>query len=138
MHFDPEDIPMLVPDRGTGYMRSIKAGDSGMEIGITYCSGPMDTTDFYKGLPNDACPCDHFGYVLEGSMRARYVDGTEELIQKGEIYYIPKGHWLIYPEPCRHLEINPTKELRELMDHFDKGLSAAAEEGTILDHAPKD
>ena len=121
MHYKPEDIPILTPDHGNGYMRSIKAGD--MEIGATWVKGPMDTTQFYKGLPGDSCPCEHYGYVISGSLRARYLDGTEEKIVAGEIYYIPKGHFLIYDEPCHHLEINSHEELQKLMKHFDEKLS---------------
>jgi hypothetical protein len=122
MHYKPEDIPILTPDYGNGCMRSIKAGT--MEIGATWVTAPIDTTQFYKGLPGDTCPCDHYGYVVTGSFRVRYLDGTEEHVKAGEVYYIPKGHYFIYDEPCHHIEINPHEDLQRLMQHFDKGLSA--------------
>ena len=113
MHFKREEIPYLTPPGGGGCMRSIKAGD--FEIGFTWIDGPVDPTPLYAGLPGDMCCCDHYGYVFEGRIRARYPDGTEEVIGPGEVYYIPKGHHLIYEEATHHLEINPHKELRELM-----------------------
>ena len=117
MHYKPEEIPILTPDTGDGCMRSIKAGN--MEIGATWVRKPLDTTPYYKGLPNDACPCDHYGYVVSGSFRIRYLDGSEEKVEAGELYYIPKGHYFLYDEPCHHLEINPHEDLQRLMKHFN-------------------
>lgn len=115
MHFKPEEIPKITPDNeGGGCMRSIKAGD--MEIGFTWTGGPLDCTELYAGLPDGLCTCDHYGYVFSGRMRARYADGSEEVIGPGEVYYIPKGHVLLYDEATHHLEINPHEQLRELME----------------------
>jgi hypothetical protein len=116
MHFKPEEIPLITPpssDSG-GCMRSIKAGE--MEIGFTWTKGPRDYSSIYKGLPGDVCPCDHYGYVFSGRIRARYADGTEEVIGPGEVYWIPKGHVLIYEEATHHLEINNHRDLRQLME----------------------
>jgi hypothetical protein len=126
MHYKPEDIPILTPDFGNGCMRSIKGGD--FEIGASWIKGPMDTTEFYKGLPDDCCPCDHYGYVVSGSFRVCYLDGTEETVSAGELYYIPKRHFFIYDDACFHLEFNPHKELQQLMQHFNVTLADAAAE----------
>lgn len=120
MHFKPEDIPLITPPPGPGRgcMRSIKAGE--MEIGATWTAGPTDATALYADLPGGVCPCEHYGYVFSGSIRARFPDGEDVVIGPGEIYYIPKGHWLSYGEATHHLEINPHRELRELMDAITK------------------
>lgn len=124
MHYRLDEIPFLTPDHGNGScFRSVKAGD--MEIGATWVTEPIDTTEMYKGLPNDACPCEHYGYVFSGSFRIRYVDGAEEVVRAGEAYYIPKGHYFLYDEPCHHLEINPHDQLQLLMQHFNKQIEAA-------------
>ena len=116
MHFKPEEIPLITPQNGSGggCMRSIKAGD--MEIGFTWTAGPRDYTPLYAGLPGGVCPCDHYGYVFSGRIRARYADGTEEVIGPGEVYFIPRGHVLIYEAATHHLEINFHAQLRELME----------------------
>jgi hypothetical protein len=122
MHFKRDEIPYLNPPSAGGCMRSIKAGE--MEIGFTWTEGPADSTPLYAGLPGGLCPCDHYGYVFEGRIRARYADGTEEVVGPGEVYFIPKGHHLIYEEATHHLEINPHKELRELMAVVQKNKEA--------------
>jgi hypothetical protein len=116
MHFKPEEIPLLTPqsNAGGGCMRSIKAGE--MDIGFTWTTGPRDYTPLYAGLPGGVCPCDHYGYVFSGRIRARYADGTEEVVGPGEVYFIPKGHVLIYEEATHHLEINFHSQLHELME----------------------
>lgn len=116
MHFKLEEIPLITPPptATSGCMRSIKAGE--MEIGATWTAGPRDYSALYAGLPGGVCPCDHYGYVFSGRIRARYADGSEEVIGPGEVYYIPKGHVLIYEEATHHLEINFHAQLRELME----------------------
>src|SRR3546814_5469684 len=92
MHFKPEEIPLITPESGSGgggCMRSIKAGE--MEIGFTWTTGPRDYTPLYAGLPGGVCPCDHYGYVFSGRIRARYADGSEEVIGPGEVYR-SEGH----------------------------------------------
>jgi hypothetical protein len=118
VHFKPADIPLIGKDSNGGHvMRSIKAGD--MEIGASWIECPMDPTDLYEGFPGNGCPVEHYGYVFSGSIRVKYNDGTEELINEGEVYYIPGGHMLSYDGPTYHLEINPHKQLRQVMDHLN-------------------
>src|SRR6266849_6500852 len=129
MHFKREEIPLLTTENSGGCMRSIKAGE--MEIGFTWTDGPKDSTPFYAGLPDGLCPCDHYGYVFEGHLRARYADGSEEVVGPGEVYYIPKGHVLIYDEATHHLEINPHKELQELMKVINQNMEATKRAGRV-------
>jgi hypothetical protein len=115
MHFKPEEVPLLTPEgMQGGCMRSIKTGE--MEISFTWADGPSDSTSWYAGRPGSERSCDHYGCIISGRLRTRYADGTEETLGPGEIYYIPKGHVLIYVEATHHLEINPHRELGQLMD----------------------
>jgi len=127
MHFKKEDVP--VRPGNDGAFRSIKAGE--MEIGFTTVDRPIDCTPLYKGLPGDVCPCDHYGYVFNGSIRARYADGSEEVIGPGCVYWIPKGHVLIYDEPTVHLEINPHRQLDQLMSVVDRNVAALRDSPAI-------
>ena len=52
--------------------------------------GPgFDTTPI---LPGGFCPIPHFGYCLQGTLLVRYADGSEEVVQAGDLYYMPPGH----------------------------------------------
>lgn len=134
MHFKPEEIPLRSKDYGTGYMRSIKAGE--MEIGASWITKPVDSTKFYEGLPGKTCPCDHYGFVFSGSIRARYDSGEEEIIRAGSVYFIPKGHVLIYDEPTYHLEINPHAELEQLMNMVNENMAAGFDPDAVAPKPP--
>ncbi len=90
-----------------------------MEVGYT-SSGPLDCTELYKvgGLPGGVCPCPHYGYIFEGSIRATYpnTDWADDEVGAGEVYFFPAGHVLIYPEPTKALELNPAFALQQCMD----------------------
>jgi hypothetical protein len=63
-----------------------------------------------KGLPGDACPCPHWGYLLAGKITVRYAD-HEEVLVAGDAFYMPPGH---VPEAASDTEIiqfSPAAEL---------------------------
>ena len=39
-----------------------------------------------------SCPATHFGYMVSGSMKVAYDDGTEETIEAGQTYFVKPGH----------------------------------------------
>jgi hypothetical protein len=90
-----------------------------MEVGYT-TTGPLDCTELYQvgGLPGGVCPCPHYGYIFEGSIRATYpnTDRPDETASAGEVYFFPAGHVLIYPELTKALELNPAFALQQCMD----------------------
>uniref|UniRef100_A0A7S1UTL3 Cupin 2 conserved barrel domain-containing protein n=1 Tax=Grammatophora oceanica TaxID=210454 RepID=A0A7S1UTL3_9STRA len=45
----------------------------------------------FPGCPS-SCPLTHFGYVKNGAVVIKYDDGTEELLQTGQAFFIPPGH----------------------------------------------
>jgi hypothetical protein len=120
MHFQPHEIPMTTPESPVAGMRSIKAGDTNIEIGYSWCNQASDNKWMYKGLPNDSCPCDHYGYVKSGSFRILYDDGTEEAVEENAVYFIPGGHIWVYDEPCELIEFNPHDQFQVMIEHFNK------------------
>ena len=44
---------------------------------------PPDESPF-RGLPDDRCQCDHWGYLFKGSFRVTYLDGPDEVVRAGE------------------------------------------------------
>jgi hypothetical protein len=55
------------------------------EMAVEHITLPAGTdgTPMYQGLPDDMCPCPHWGRVLDGDLQMRYTDGTEETIRAG-------------------------------------------------------
>ena len=85
----------------------------------------VDFTPLFKGLPGDLCQCPHWGYVLAGSIRLRYADGTEELNSAGDVYYWPGGHTGWTDEGVTFLEFSPTAEIQPVLEHLAAQMAAA-------------
>ena len=82
-----------------------------------------DFTPLLKGLNNNSCHCPHWGYVLEGAMKVIYDDGNEEVISKGDVYYLPAGHTAIVQDDIKLVDFNPAREFKEVMDHVGKKMA---------------
>jgi quercetin dioxygenase-like cupin family protein len=53
------------------------------------------------------CQVEHVGLVLSGQAAVRMEDGTEKVMQEGELFYVPPGHdsWVVGNEPYVSLHI---------------------------------
>jgi len=121
MKINKEDIPVAMQNQGAT-MRNI-AGYGGMTIAYNELPAGTDFTPLLKGLPNDHCHCAHWGYLMEGSMRIIYTDGSEELLKSGDIFYLPPGHTAIVEEDVKFMDFSPTKELNEVLGHVGKKMA---------------
>ena len=68
----------------------------------------LDFCPLLEGLERDHCQCPHWGYVIEGRIRVRYEDGSEEAVSAGELYYWPEGHTVVVEEAVRMVEFSHT------------------------------
>jgi hypothetical protein len=87
-------------------------------VGYFELPAGTDFTPMFKGLPDDACQCPHWGYVLKGAVQIRYTDGTEEVTAAGEVFYWPPGHTGWVEEDTIFLDFSPEKESRVVSDHI--------------------
>ena len=76
----------------------------------------VDTRPLFKGLPDDECQCDHWGYIISGTMLVRTSDG-ERTYDAGEAYFWPPGHNLEARTDAVYLEFSPSDQYDELMAH---------------------
>jgi hypothetical protein len=83
----------------------------------------VDFTPLLKGLPGDLCQCPHWGYVLAGSIRLRFADGSEEVSSAGDVYYWPGGHTGWTDEGVTFLEFSPTAEIKPVLEHLGSQLA---------------
>ena len=103
MHATRDQFPVIFGSDAAG----IRGVDWG-ELRATFVSIPAgsDITPLLEGLPNNRCPCPHWGYVLKGQMLVTH-DGGEESIRAGEIFYIPPGHTMFVDEDVEYVEFSP-------------------------------
>ena len=89
--------------------RQVDAGEMRIAFESMPAQFPPDESPF-KGLPDDRCQCDHWGYLFKGSFRATYTDGTEETVRAGEAHHLRPGHFVQALEPAELIEISPVEE----------------------------
>ena len=59
----------------------------GMQCAYHIFAPGTDFTDILKGkgLPHDLCGVEHWAYVLKGTLRVIYLDGTVDVCRAGEV-----------------------------------------------------
>jgi hypothetical protein len=122
MHFKPENLPVVIVAPGT--KMQIQRGLGNMAVGYNEFPPMPKTPNLLEGLPNDSCPCPHWGYMLKGSIHISYDDGEEELVRAGEVFYYPPGHVGWSDEESAWIEFSPEKEMNMVMDHIGKKMQA--------------
>jgi hypothetical protein len=84
----------------------------------------FDPAPFFRGLPDDRCPCEHWGVVTAGRLTFRWPDRMETY-GEGDAYYAPPGHLPLVTAGTTVIEFSPTAEMNELMSVIDKNLRSA-------------
>ncbi len=121
MKIKKEDIPVAMQAPGT-IMRRLP-GYGGMTVAFNEVPAGTDFSPLLQGLKNDSCHCPHWGYVVEGALRVKYDDGKEEVLNAGDVFYLPAGHTALVERDLKFLEFSPEKEFKEVMDHIGKRIA---------------
>lgn len=116
MHRLNQELPVTMEASGTKLRQ--EGGWGGMVVGYIELPAGADFTPMFEGLPNDACHCPHWGYVIKGAVHLRYIDGTVEVTGAGELFYWPGGHTAWVEEDTLFLDFSPEKEFGEVMAHI--------------------
>lgn len=99
-----------VQDIGIGTVRTEVV--EGYEINFLDLHEGSDMAPLLKGLPNDQCPCHHWGYVMRGSLTFTFADHTE-VFEAGDAFYVTPGHSPASSAGTEYLLISPDDELSE-------------------------
>ena len=83
----------------------------------------MDAIRICNGLPDDRCRCPCWGYLVKGRVRIEYPD-REEVINAGEVYYLPLGHVPVAEEDSEMVEFSPKSEYRKTMEVAIRNMKA--------------
>jgi len=82
-------------------------------------SEPQDLTELLKGLPNDECPCPHWGYVIKGGMWFKSANGTE-VFGPGDAFYVGPGHTSGGDANSEFVIFTPAEQMAIIEAHFAK------------------
>jgi|SRR5438876_2200757 len=87
---------------------------AGYTVNFVVFRGDVDQAPLLKGLPNDECPCPHWGYVFKGRLKYRCGD-REEVFEAGDAFYLPPGHIPVSNEPGTELvQFSPSDRLTDV------------------------
>ncbi len=96
----------------------------GMVISHSRMPRGFDLDALLQGLPDDLCPCPHWGYVFQGRMLVRYADGSEEEIKAGDVYYLRAGHTAVLEEDSVSIDLSPVEAWQQLTKHLAAKMQA--------------
>ena len=82
----------------------------------------IDSTPLLKGLPDDRCPCPHWGYVFKGRVTYTFAD-RDEVHEAGDAFYVDGGHLQRAAAGTEYLQFSPAVELRAVSDAIAKNMS---------------
>ena len=122
MRMNRDELPILFGEDPA----SIRGADWGgwRAMFITLPAG-TDLKPLLTGLPGDLCPCPHWGYIISGRIRLSYTE-SEEILQAGDLFYLPPGHTPYVEEDCEFVEFSPPAEHQAVLDAIQENIAAAA------------
>jgi hypothetical protein len=123
MHVSRDELPATVIGEYEG--RTVDAGAIRIAFESMPAGFPPDASPF-KGLPDDRCQCDHWGYLFKGAFRVTYLDGPDEVVRAGEAYHLRPGHFVQTLEPVEMIELSPVEEHDRTMAVIARNLGAVA------------
>jgi mannose-6-phosphate isomerase-like protein (cupin superfamily) len=112
MHTKREAVPTAIEVEAMT-VRSTEAGPMTIETGDV--RQEMDITALFEGLPDNRCQCEHWGYVIDGSLTFHFKDRSETF-GAGEVYYAEPGHTPVMHAGLRYVEFSPTDALNKTME----------------------
>jgi hypothetical protein len=95
----------------------------GYTVNFVSFAQDVDATALLKGLPDDSCPCPHWGYVLDGRVTFRFTD-HEEVFEAGDAFYLPPGHIPLADAGSELVQFSPSDELRAVETVMAKNMEA--------------
>jgi mannose-6-phosphate isomerase-like protein (cupin superfamily) len=82
-----------------------------------------DATPLFKGLPDDRCQSEHWGYVISGSVTFKYAD-RDEIYEAGDAYFAPPGHIPVVSAGTEVVEFSPSGTYEQTMEVVARNLGA--------------
>jgi hypothetical protein len=114
------DAPGAVARQTSGFGDATGYGLMGAEY-FSMAAG-TDIAPLLKGLDGDACHAPHWGYMLQGKVTVHYLDGAEEDVAAGDLFYWPPGHSVRVGEDAEFVLFSPHDEHTQVMDHINRKL----------------
>jgi hypothetical protein len=102
-------------DLGIGTEAAAELG--GYKVSYVNVNEDTDLTPLLQGLPDDKCPCPHWGYVFKGRMWWRLGD-HEESHEAGDAFFVPGGHTSGADAGSEFVIFSPTEQMAPVDEHI--------------------
>ncbi|MCX4630991.1 MULTISPECIES: hypothetical protein [unclassified Streptomyces] len=108
------ETPVVIEGGGLEVRAEEIGGD--LTVGFFRLPAGTDMTAAVKGLPDDMCPCPHWGYLLKGRLMMRSEDG-DTVYEEGQAFYWAPGHVPVALTDTEYVDFSPTDEFRKVLEH---------------------
>lgn len=106
---------MAVEDHGMELRTYDIGGD--MTAGFVRLPAGADLRPSLIGMPDDLCPCPHWGYVLSGRLRMHTATGAETY-EAGDAFYWSSGHAPEALEDSEYVDFSPARAFAPVVEHM--------------------
>lgn len=97
-----------------GVMEGRYTDIAGYTVGFETFREDMDAAPAFRGLPDDRCQCEHWGYVVSGTLTLRYAD-HDEAYAAGDAYVATPGHVPVVTAGTEVVEFTPADDFARTM-----------------------
>lgn len=109
------EAPIAIEGDGIEFRKREIGG--GMSVAFVCLPAGADLRPALAGLPEDMCPCPHWGYVLSGRIRMHTPGGFEDY-EGGQAFYWAAGHAPEAIEAVQYVDFSPSDELDRVIHHI--------------------
>ena len=109
------EAPVAIEGDGVEFRKQAIGG--GMTVAFVHLPAGADLRPALVGLPDDMCPCPHWGYVISGRLRMHTPGGAEDFAA-GEAFHWAAGHAPEALEDVDYVDFSPSEELDRVIDHI--------------------
>jgi len=109
-----DELPIVIAD---GDLQVRLRDEDGLSVGYVRLPAGADLRPATKGLPDDLCPCPHWGYMIKGRVRMHTTDGHRDFAA-GEAFYWAPGHAPEALEDSEYVDFSPTDAFHPVIEHI--------------------
>ena len=120
MHATTSDLPIKINAFGATVRHLPDFGVAQGTLAAEHLSlaEGVDIAPLLKGLTDDTCQCEHWGYLVRGRVVVTYTDGSAETCSAGEVFHWRAGHSVRVEAEAEIVMFSPAAEHLSVMNHM--------------------
>lgn len=95
-----------------GPVIALEVSHDDITMSFTTFKEETDMAPILASLPGKSCQCPHWGVLAKGRANVRYDDGSSEVIEPGDAYYMTRGHVPVFEAGTELVMFSPSDELK--------------------------